>query len=89
LHVTSTAFSPLSVIRYDHSHGPNENYKRLNTLYDSNQPIDNIFQQIQDAQAFALACGQPYDDVMIVNFAFTLVFNTGLFLADGRYDRQE
>jgi hypothetical protein len=48
-----------------------QNYKRLNTPYDPNQPIETLFQQIQD--------GQPYGADMIVNIAYTLVFNTGLF----------
>jgi hypothetical protein len=56
-----------------------QNYERLNTPYDSNQPIKQLFQKIQDARAFAVAIGQPYGDAMIVNVAFTLVFNTGLF----------
>jgi hypothetical protein len=34
-------------------------YERLNTPYDPNQPIETIFQQIQDARAFAVAGGQP------------------------------
>jgi hypothetical protein len=56
-----------------------QNYKRLNTPYDPNQPIETLFQQIQDAQAFTVAGGQPYGAAMIVNVAYTLVFNTGLF----------
>jgi hypothetical protein len=56
-----------------------QNYERLNTPYDPNQPIETIFQQIQDARAFLVAGGQPYDAAMIVNMAYTLVFNTGLF----------
>jgi hypothetical protein len=56
-----------------------QNYERLNTPYDTNQPIDTLFQQIQDARAFAVAGGQPYGAVMIVNVAYTLVFNKGLF----------
>jgi hypothetical protein len=56
-----------------------QNYERLNTPYDPNQPIENIFRHIQDDRAFAAACGQSYGDAMIVNIAFTLVFNTGLF----------
>jgi hypothetical protein len=55
------------------------NYERLNTPYDANQPIETLFQQIQDARAFAVAGGQPYGLAMIVNVAYTLVFNTGLF----------
>jgi hypothetical protein len=36
-----------------------QNYERLNTPYDPNQPIKTLFQQIQDARAFAVAGGQP------------------------------
>jgi hypothetical protein len=54
-------------------------YERLNSPYDPNQPIETLFQQIQDARAFAVAGGQPYGAAMIVNVAYTLVFNTGLF----------
>jgi hypothetical protein len=56
-----------------------QNYERLNTLYDPNQPIETLFQQIQDVRAFAVAGGQPYGTSMIVNVAYTLVSNTGLF----------
>jgi hypothetical protein len=56
-----------------------QNYERLNTPYDPNQPIESLFQHIQDARAFVVARGQPYGDAMIVNVAYTLVFNTGLF----------
>jgi hypothetical protein len=56
-----------------------QNYERLNTPYDPNQPIEMLFQQIQDARAFAVAGGQPYGAVMIINVAYTLVFNTGLY----------
>jgi hypothetical protein len=56
-----------------------QNNKRLNSPYDPNQPIEMLFQQIQDARAFAVAGGQPYGAAMIVNVAYTLVFNTGLF----------
>jgi hypothetical protein len=56
-----------------------QNYKRLNAPYDPNQPIEMLFQKIQDARAFAVAGGQPYGAAMIVNVAYTLVFSTGLF----------
>jgi hypothetical protein len=55
------------------------NYERLNTLYDPNHLIETLFQQIKDTRAFALAGGQPYGAAMIVNVAYTLIFNTGLF----------
>jgi hypothetical protein len=56
-----------------------QNYERLNALCDPNTPIEKLFQKIQDAQAFAVAGGQPYGAAMIVNVAYTLVFNTGFF----------
>jgi hypothetical protein len=56
-----------------------QNYERLNTPYDPNQPIKMIFQQIQDARAFAVAGRQPYGAAMIISVAYTLIFNTGLF----------
>jgi hypothetical protein len=46
-----------------------QNYERLNTPYDPNQPIKTLFQQIQDARAFAVAGGQPDGAAMIVNVA--------------------
>jgi hypothetical protein len=51
-----------------------QNCNRLNTPYDPNQPIDNLFQQSQDARAFAVAGGQPYGDAMIVTVAFNTYF---------------
>jgi hypothetical protein len=56
-----------------------QNYKRLNAPYDPNQPIETLLQQIQDTRAFAVAGGHPYGAAMIVNVAYILVFNTGLF----------
>jgi hypothetical protein len=56
-----------------------QNYEHLNTPYDPYQPIEMLFQKIQDARAFAIAGGQPYGAAMIVNVAYTLIFNTVLF----------
>jgi hypothetical protein len=56
-----------------------QNYERINMPYDPSQPVETLFQQIQDARAFPVAGGQPYGNAMIVNVAYTLVFNTGLF----------
>jgi hypothetical protein len=56
-----------------------QNYERPNTPYDPNQPIEMLFEQIQDARAFAVAGGQPYGNAMTISVAYTLVFNTGLF----------
>jgi hypothetical protein len=54
-----------------------QNYERLKTPYDPNQPIETLFQQIQDARTFEVAGGQPYGAAMIINVAYTLVFDTG------------
>jgi hypothetical protein len=56
-----------------------QNYERLNAPYDPKQAIEMLFQKIQDARAFAVAGVQPYGAAMIINVAYTLVFNTGLF----------
>jgi hypothetical protein len=53
-----------------------QNYKHLNAPYDPNQPIETLFQQVQDAQDCAVAGGQPYGAAMMINVAYTLVFNT-------------
>jgi hypothetical protein len=78
-----TSLQPLThILTYYAMIAPTEltqNYERLNTPYDPNQPIETLFQQIQEARAFAVAGGQPYGAAMIVNVAYTLVFNTGLF----------
>jgi hypothetical protein len=55
-----------------------QNYEHLKTPYDPNQPIEMLFQQIQDARAFTVVGGQPYGPAMIINVAYTLVLNTGL-----------
>jgi hypothetical protein len=66
-----------------------QNCERLNTPYDPNQPIKTLFQKIQDDRAFAVAGGQPYGNAMIINVAYTLIFNTGFFpMCVGR-DNQE
>jgi hypothetical protein len=56
-----------------------QNYERLNTPYDPYLPIERLFQQIQDARAFEVEGRHPYGAAMIVNIAYTHIFNTGLF----------
>jgi hypothetical protein len=53
-----------------------QNYERLNAPYDPNQPIETLFQKIRDARAFAVAGCQPCGAAIIVNLAYTLIFNT-------------
>jgi hypothetical protein len=66
-----------------------QKYERLNTPYDPNQPMETLFQQIKDARAFAVAGGQPYGNAMIVNVAYTLVFNTDCSLMHVERGNQE
>jgi hypothetical protein len=66
-----------------------QNYQRLSKPYDPNQPIETLFQQIQDARAFAVADGQPYGAAMIINVAYTFMFNTGLYLTPAVHGNRE
>jgi hypothetical protein len=50
-----------------------QNYERLNRPYDPNQPIEKLFQQVQDARDFAVAGGQPYGNTMIISVAYTRI----------------
>jgi hypothetical protein len=56
-----------------------QNYDRLITLHDPNQPIETLLQKIKDSRAFAVSVGHPYGGAMIVNVSFTLVFHTVFF----------
>jgi hypothetical protein len=57
-----------------------QNYERLNTPYDPNQPIESLLEQIQDARAFAVAGGKPYGDALIVNVAYIIFLTLSCFL---------
>jgi hypothetical protein len=50
-----------------------QNYERLNTPYDPNLPIGTLFQQIQDARAFAVTGGQPYGAAMMISRCLSLI----------------
>jgi hypothetical protein len=65
-----------------------KSYERLSTLYNPNQPIETLFQQIQDARAFAVAGGQSYGNAMIVNVAYMLIFNTNRIFPDDCWEWQ-
>ena len=47
--------------------------------WDPNLPVEFLFKQIEDATAYADHGGAPLTDVQVVNKAYTLVYNTGLF----------
>ena len=56
-----------------------ENQTMMNKAWDPSLPIEVLFKQIQDASAFADRGGAAFSTAQIVNTAYTLVFNTGLF----------
>lgn len=49
---------------------------------DVNQPIEVLFQQIEDAIEFASAGQAPYSPQQVLNIAYQLIFRTGLFADD-------
>ena len=55
------------------------NKTRMNQPYDPNQPIEVLFDQIEDAIDFAAAGNTPFTNEQIVNSAYNLVFDTGMF----------
>ena len=59
-----------------------ENYKNLKEKWDANTPIEMLLDQIDDAQDFAAAAGQPYTNNQLLTTAYNLVYATGLFFDD-------
>ena len=59
-----------------------ENDKKLKEKWDANTPIKMLFDQIEDAQDFAAAAGQPYTNNQLLTTAYNLVYATGLFFDD-------
>jgi hypothetical protein len=59
-----------------------DNGTRLKASYDANLPIETIFDQVEKAVEFAVAGDSPYPPVQVVNAAFQLFFQTGLFADD-------
>ena len=50
--------------------------------WDANAPIEMLFDQIEDAQDYAVAAGQPYTNNQLLTTAYNLVYATGLFFDD-------
>ena len=56
------------------------NDTRFRSSYDPAQPFETFIQQIEDAQDYADAGGQAYTPEQIVSNAYTIMFNTGMFV---------
>ena len=59
-----------------------DNDKRLQTPYDSNQPFETMTNQVENAVDYASAGDTPYTPSQVVGIAFQLLFQTGIFNDD-------
>jgi len=51
----------------------------MKKTYDPHMPIENLFEQIENAQDLAEAAGAPYAEAQLLNTAYTLVFQCNVF----------
>ena len=51
----------------------------MNQPYDPYTPIENLYEQIEQAVDLAATAGAPCNATQIVNVAYTIVFNTNVF----------
>ena len=56
--------------------------KKLKEKWDVKSPIEMLFDQIEEAQDFASAAGQPYTNNQLLTMAYNLVYAMGLFFDD-------
>ena len=59
-----------------------QNYNRLKAQFGINLPIEGLFWNIQDAVDLANAVGAPHTPLKILNAAYHLVFQSGIFSED-------
>jgi hypothetical protein len=57
-----------------------DNDKSFRAAYNPAEPFEMLIQQIEEAQIFASAGGQAYSPAQIVSNAYTIIFNTGMFI---------
>ena len=56
-----------------------ENNKRMREAYDPTTPIENLFEQIEEAVEYADAGNATYNDTQMLARAYLLVRNTGMY----------
>ena len=56
-----------------------ENDCKMKTPFDVSQPIETMYDQVEDAMELADAGQTPYSAEQVVAIAYSLVFNTGQF----------
>jgi hypothetical protein len=54
-----------------------ENYNKMKASINFQDPIENLFKQIEDGVRYASAGIQPYMEAQYVNISFQLILNTG------------
>jgi hypothetical protein len=54
-------------------------YERMCQSYDPIRPIEDLFKKMQDGCSYAQAGQQPYGTQQIINIAYALIFNTGVY----------
>ena len=59
-----------------------DNDKRLQAPYNSNQPFETLIDQVENAVDYASAGDMPYTPSHVVGIAFQIVFQTGRFNDD-------
>ena len=57
-----------------------DNDKRLQTPYDSNQPFETMTNQVENAVDYASAGDTPYTPTQVVRISFQILFQTDLFI---------
>ena len=64
--------------------------ERLTTAWDPTTPFETLIDQVEDTMELADAGNQPFSPNQIVNTAYTLVFNTGLYFDECKdWDKKE
>jgi len=62
---------------------------RLTTPWDPTTPFEHLIDQVEDTMELADAGNQPFSPNQVVNTAYTLVFNTGLYFDECKeWDKQ-
>ena len=56
-----------------------ENDRRMREAYDPTKPIENLFEQMEEAVEYADAGGAAYNDKQILSRVYLLVRNTGMY----------
>ena len=55
------------------------NHQAMLTPFDTSQPIEVLFEQLETAEDFALAGGVPYTPEQMITYAYDLLFQSGAF----------